>query len=152
MPRFFRRLAVGVFDLEDLRARTADLAAFVRAAAEAYRFRLDDLVAVGFSNGANLAASALLLAPGTLGGAVLFRATVPLEPVSRPALDGVPVLLAAGRSDPLVTPAQTRRLAALLTEAGADVTVHWQAAGHELSRDEIAIARDWLAERTAPRT
>jgi phospholipase/carboxylesterase/glyoxalase family protein len=151
MPRYFRRLADGVFDLEDLRARTAELAAFVRVAAGHYGFPAGGLVAAGFSNGANIAASLLLLAPGTLAGAILFRPMVPTEPEPRPDLAGVPVLIAAGRSDPIVPPAETQRLAALLRAAGADVTVHGQAGGHSIARDEVAVARDWLADRIAAR-
>ncbi len=147
MPRFFRRHPDGRFDLDDLRARTADLAEFVRAAVERHGLAGTERVAVGFSNGANIAASLLLLAPDTLQAAVLFRPMVPIEPAERPDLAGVRVLIAAGRSDPVVPPALPRRLAVLLREAGADATVHWQAAGHDLTRDEIAIARDWLGER-----
>lgn len=151
MPRFFRRLAEGVFDLEDLRARTAELAAFVRVAAGRHGFALAGVIAAGFSNGANMAASLLLLEPGTLAGAVLFRPMVPIEPEPRPDLSGVPVLIAAGRSDPVVPPVETERLAVLLRAAGADVTVHGQAGGHAIAREEVAIARDWLADRFATR-
>jgi predicted esterase len=149
MPRFFRRLAEGVFDLDDLRARTADLAAFVGAAAAGYGFDRRRVVAAGFSNGANIAASLLLLAPGTLAGAILMRPMVPLEPEQRPDLGGVPVLMLAGRADPIVPHAETERLAALLRRCGADVTLHWQPGGHGLAREEPALARDWLAEVTA---
>jgi predicted esterase len=147
MPRFFRRLAEGVFDLDDLRRRTRELAEFIVRASEHYGFSLHNLVAVGFSNGANIAASLLLLEPHALGGAVLFRAMVPLVPDPMPSIPGTPVLLSNGRSDPLVAPDETERLAALLRGAGADVTVLWQPAGHELTHGDVASARQWLRER-----
>jgi predicted esterase len=145
MPRFFRRLAEGVFDLEDLERRTHELASFVERAAAHYGFDRRHVVAVGFSNGANIAASLLLLEPSTLGGAVLFRAMVPLEPDPPPTLAGTPVLLSNGRSDPLVSLEETDRLAALLRRAGADLTVALQPAGHELSSQDIIQARGWLS-------
>jgi phospholipase/carboxylesterase/glyoxalase family protein len=149
MPRFFRRIAEGVFDLDDLRARTAGLGAFVRAAAERHRFDPARLVAVGFSNGANIAASLLLLEPGALAAAVLFRAMVPLEPGTRPGLAGTPVFLAAGRADPLVPAEETGRLADLLAAAGAEVTVNWAPGGHALAPSEVEAARAWLARHAA---
>ena len=145
MPRFFRRLAQGVFDLDDLRFRTRELAGFVVAAAAAYGFDPRRVIAVGYSNGANIAASLLLTHPGVLSGAVLFHAQVPLEPQEAPTLSGVPVFLTAGRADPIVRPSETERLAALLREAGADVTLRWQPNGHTLSPREVDEARCWLA-------
>lgn len=145
MPRFFRRLAEGVFDLDDLRARTAGLADFAGWAAGEYGFDPGQVTAVGFSNGANIAASLLLLRPGTLAGAVLFRAMVPLAPERPPALAGVRVLIGAGRSDPLVQPAEVERLAALLAAAGAEVAVHWEPGGHQLTAGDVSAARAWLA-------
>jgi predicted esterase len=145
MPRFFRRLAEGVFDLEDLERRTHELARFVERSAAHYGFEEQQLVAVGFSNGANIAASLLLLEPSTLGGGVLFRAMVPLVPDPLPTLPGTPVLLSNGRSDPLVALEETDRLAALLRRAGADVTLALQPAGHELSSQDIVQAREWLS-------
>jgi predicted esterase len=145
MPRFFRRLAEGVFDLDDLRFRTHELATFVAAAAAAYGFDPRRVIAVGYSNGANIAASLLLTHPGVLSGAVLFHAQVPLEPQEAPTLSGVPVFLTGGRADPIVRPAETERLAALLREAGADVTLRWQPDGHTLSPQEVDEARRWLA-------
>jgi phospholipase/carboxylesterase len=145
MPRFFRRLAEGVFDLEDLQARTHELADFVAAAASAYGLDPARVIAVGFSNGANIAAATLLLRPRTLAGAVLFRAMVPLVPEALPDLRGVPVLVSAGRLDRIAGPEQTRALARLLGEAGALVTVHSHEAGHTLTEGDIASARGWLA-------
>jgi predicted esterase len=144
MPRFFRRLAEGVFDHEDLVNRTNDLAEFVEAAIEEYGLGSRALFAVGFSNGANIGASLLLLHSGLLSGAVLLRAMVPFEPQNLPDLSGTPVYLAAGRSDPLIPPESTERLARLLQELGAEVTLDWQPGGHGIGREEIQAARDWL--------
>ena len=144
-PRFFRRLAEGVFDLDDLVRRTHELAAFVDRAATHYGFERRHVVAVGFSNGANIAASLLLLAPATLGGAVLFRAMVPIVPDPLPTLARTPVLLSNGETDPLISLEETERLAALLRRAGADVTLAWQPGGHELTAGDVDQARDWLA-------
>jgi len=149
MPRFFRRLAEGVFDIDDLRRRTGELADFVAAAARQYGFAPQNVIAVGFSNGANIAASLLLLRPGVLAGAILFRAMVPLEPDVPAVLTGTRVLLSNGRRDPIVPTAQADRLAALLREAGADVTVAWQPAGHELTQQDIDDARRWLDSRNS---
>jgi predicted esterase len=144
MPRFFRRLAEGVFDLDDLRIRTHELADFVEAAAQVYRRDPRGLVAVGFSNGANIAASVLLLRPRTFAAAALFRPMVPLVPDELPDLSGVPVLVSAGRLDPIVPQAQTTRLADVLQQAGADVSVHWEATGHGLAAGDLTAARSWL--------
>jgi predicted esterase len=145
MPRFFRRVAEGVFDLEDLSARTHELADFVAAAAKLHGFHPGRVVAVGFSNGANVAASMLLLRPRVLAGAVLFRPMVPLVPENRPDLTGVPIFIGAGRLDPIATPEHTERLAALLRESGAEVTVHWQPAAHTITEAEVVVAKAWLA-------
>lgn len=145
MPRFFRRLAEGVFDLADLTARTHELADFVGAAATQYGFDPYRVVAVGFSNGANIAASMLLLRPGILSAAVLLRPIVPLTPDPLPDLAGTPVLLAAGEHDPLVAPQETQRLAALLRQAGADVTVHLSPTGHNLVPGDLKAATAWFA-------
>jgi predicted esterase len=146
MPRYFRRLAEGVFDLEDLQARTHELADFAEAAARRYRLAFERIFAVGFSNGANIAASILLLRPQVLAGAILFRAMVPLVPETMPHLQGRPVFPAAGRRDPIVSPQETERLRRLLVEAGAEVTLHWEPAGHDLTPADIAVAREWLQE------
>ena len=145
MPRFFRRLAEGVFDQEDLVNRTHELAEFVERATSEYGLDPERLIAVGFSNGANIAASLLLLHPESLAGAVLLRAMTPFEPEASPELPGTPVYLAAGRSDPIVPPENTKRLAELLREAGAEVTLDWQPGGHGIGPQEIRAARDWLA-------
>jgi predicted esterase len=147
MPRFFRRLSEGVFDEEDLRLRSHELAGFVAAAATRFGFDAARVIAVGFSNGANIAASLLLLAPGTLAGAVLFRAMVPLVPDPLPVLTNTSVLLSNGRTDTLVQPAETERLAALLRSTGVDVTLVWQPGGHQLTQPDVDGARAWLEAR-----
>jgi phospholipase/carboxylesterase len=143
MPRFFRRLAEGVFDLDDLRTRTGQLADFVDAARREYG--LGPPIAVGFSNGANVAAALLLLRPGTVRGALLLRPMVPLVPEPLPALDGTPVQIVAGRSDPIVPPAGTEALAELLRTSGAQVRIAWLAGGHGLASEDLEIGQRWLA-------
>lgn len=144
MPRFFRRLAEGIFDEEDLKRRTDELADFVGAAAKHYEFAADQVVGVGYSNGANIAASLLLLRPETLRAAILFRAMVPLVPEKLPDLSLLRVWIGAGTHDPIIPTSETQRLVELLRGAGADVTIRFFDAGHNLTNDEIEIARDWL--------
>jgi predicted esterase len=144
MPRFFRRRAEGVFDLEDLKKRTNELADFVAAAAQHYGFASDNVVAVGYSNGANIAASILLLRPEILSGAILFRVMVPLVPERQPNLSAVRVWIGAGRSDPIIPISETKRLAEILRDAGADVTMRYFPAGHELTPADVEGAREWL--------
>ena len=144
MPRFFRRLAEGVFDLEDLKNRTNELADFVTAAAQHYGFAADKVVAVGYSNGANIAASMLLLRPEILSAAILFRAMVPLVPETQPNLSSVRVWIGAGTDDPIIPTSETKRLAELLRKAGADVTIRHFPAGHGLTMADVEAARDWL--------
>ncbi len=145
-PRFFRRLAEGVFDVPDLIARTGELAEFLRAASAHYGFDVTRVVAVGYSNGANIAASLLLLHPSALAGAVLLRPMVPLEPTVPPTLAGVPVYVSAGRLDPMVLESEPERLTELLRQGGAEVTLCWlDRAGHGLVREEIIDAAEWLA-------
>jgi phospholipase/carboxylesterase len=144
MPRFFRRLAEGVFDLEDLQTRTNELADFVAAAVRHYKLAADHIVGVGYSNGANIAASMLLLRPEIMRAAILFRAMVPLIPDKLPDLSSVHVWIGAGDQDPIVPSSETRRLAELLRRAGADVTIRFAKAGHGLTNDDVVIARDWL--------
>ena len=143
-PRFFRRIAEGVFDVEDLKLRAGELADFVVAAAGHYRFEPSRVVAMGFSNGANIASGLMLVRPGVLKGAILFRGTVPFEPDQDPQLSGTRVLISNGEIDPMVAAEDTKRLARLLQRAGADVEVHWQPAGHQLMPSDFAVAKTWL--------
>lgn len=144
MPRFFRRLAEGVFDLEDLKYRTNELADFVAAAAQHYGFTTDQLIAVGYSNGANIAASMLLLRPEIMRRAILFRAMVPLIPDTLPDLSSGRVWIGAGDQDPIVPASETKRLGEFLRRAGADVTIRFAQAGHGLTNEDVEAARDWL--------
>jgi glyoxalase family protein len=146
MLRFFRRLAEGVFDQEDLARRTDELADFIEAAATTYNLRRDGIVAVGFSNGANIAASLLLRRPRVLRGAVLLSPMVPFEPSTPPELDGTSVFIGAGRADTMVPQGQVMRLAEILREAGADVTLHWEPGGHEVSPGVVSAAQEWVAQ------
>jgi predicted esterase len=145
MPRFFRRIAPNVFDIEDLKKRTTELAGFVRLAADTYQFDAAKVIAVGYSNGANIAVSLMLLEPDVLTGGILLRAMVPLVPEKQPDLTGKSVLLMEGRFDQYVPVAQAEALANLLRSSGADVTLQWQETGHGLTAGEFDEARDWLA-------
>ena len=146
MPRFFRRLAEGVFDEEDVVRRANELADFIGTAATKYHFDQDQLTAVGYSNGANIAAAMFLLRPGTITSAVLFRAMVPLTPDTKPNLSGTRALICSGTHDPIIPVENAERLTAMLRAAGADVTLRLQNASHQLAYDEIAAAKNWLGE------
>lgn len=146
MPRFFRRIAEGVFDQEDLKLRTEQLRAFIKEAEAAYNLSLQRLVAVGFSNGANVAASLLLRYPNALAGAILIRAMVPFIPEVPPNLTGKPVLLLSGTADPIVPPENTQKLHDLLQSAGADVQLHWERVGHGLTKGDLTTAQTWFAQ------
>ncbi len=146
MARFFRRLSEGVFDPEELTFRTGELADFVAAAARQYELDSSRLTAVGYSNGANIAAALLLLRPATLRSAVLFHAMAPLVPERLPDLRGKKVFLASGRSDRLIPPRESEHLARLLEQAGAAVTVFWQPGGHSLTQAEVEAAAEWMRE------
>ena len=144
--RFFRRLAEGVFDLDDLRARTTDLIEFTGAAATAYGFDPARVVAVGFSNGANIASSMLLTSPETLSAAALFRPMVPFVPTQRVPLNGKRVFIGAGEDDPVVPRDHPYRLAELLQLCGAEVKTEWQPGGHTLTRADVSKAYEWMEE------
>jgi predicted esterase len=146
MPRFFRRLAEGVFDVEDLQQRTNELADFVAAATEHYNLAADQIVAVGYSNGANIAASMLLLRSETLRSAILFRVMVPFVPEKLPDLSSVRVWIGAGNQDPIIPTSETQRLVELLRNAGADVTIRFANATHALTDADVKTARHWLEE------
>ncbi len=146
MPRFFRRLAEGVFDLEDLKKRTNELADFIAGSAQHYELAADKIVTVGYSNGANIAASLLLLRPETLRTAVLFRAMVPLVPDNLPDLSSVRVWIGAGNQDPIIPTSETQRLVELLRRAGAEVTIRFANATHGLTDAEVKTAKKWLDE------
>jgi len=149
MPRFFARLAVGQLDIPDLLKRTDELAEFVTSASTAYGLDPDHILAVGFSNGANIAVSLLLRRAGTLRAAALLRPMLPYEPETTPQLQDVDVLIAAGESDPYSSPGQTARLAEILTEAGARVEAHVEpGAGHNLTQDDLVRLGEWVSRVT----
>lgn len=149
MPRFFRRLAEGVFDEEDLVNRTHELADFISTAAGHYGFSNRKVTALGYSNGANIAASLMLLRPGLLDRAVLLRAMVPLVPEKTSDLTGVDVFLASGISDPILPLENARRLAAMLRNAGAEVSHLELPVGHQLTSAELDAARNWLSQTSS---
>jgi len=149
-PRFFKRVALGVFDQADLAARTEELVTFVRQAAQVYGFDPTRVVAVGYSNGANIASSAFLRHPGIFARAVLFRPMVPFVPDPPPALNGMPVYISAGRVDPIVRRENTEELLRILNTSGASVTIRWEEAGHALTSGEVQGAADWLADLDRP--
>ena len=145
MPRFFRRLAEGVFDENDVRARAAELADFVAAARAHYRIAAP--IALGYSNGANIAAAVMLLQPETLAGGILLRAMTPLaklEAGGAAGLAGKPVLIVSGERDQIAQPTNAARLKAMLEAAGAQVDQRVLPGGHELSQADVTLARDWL--------
>jgi phospholipase/carboxylesterase len=143
-PRFFRRLAEGVFDIEDLKFRTNELADFVNVASKTYNFDLQHVIAVGYSNGANIAASMLLLRPEILSSAILFRAMVPLVPETLPDLTNKNIFMSSGVYDPIVSKQEAEKLFGLFKNAGAKVSLSWQESGHELTMEEIRKAKEWL--------
>ena len=142
MPRFFRRLAEGVFDEEDVRNRAHELADFILSARATYG--LAKPVAVGFSNGANIAAALLLLRPEILAGAILLRAMVPLSEPPDAALAQTPILLISGASDPIIPLSNATRLATMLKNAGASVQHETLPTGHNLTQQDMKIATQWL--------
>jgi phospholipase/carboxylesterase len=144
-PRFFRRLAEGVFDEADVIARARELAEFVSVAAQKHHFELKSLTAVGYSNGANVASAMMLLGALKPRGAILFRPMVPLSHPPQHSLEHCEILVSAGRFDPIATPGQVDALAHLLRQRKADVEVRMQESGHELTDEDVKTARDWLA-------
>jgi phospholipase/carboxylesterase len=148
MPRFFRRFAEGVFDLDDVAQRTHALADFIAAAAKQYGFAPGQLTALGYSNGANIAASLLLLRPEVLARAVLLRPMVVLQPEQLPDLSGRHISLLSGRHDPIVPVDHPPRLAEQLRRAGAQVDLHWLETGHQLTEADLAHAARFLGARS----
>ncbi|MDQ0903152.1 alpha/beta hydrolase [Paenibacillus sp. V4I7] len=144
MPRFFRRLAEGIFDEEDLIFRTKELYDFLDQAAVEHGFDRQNLVAIGYSNGANIAGSLLFHYPNALRGAILHHPMVPRRGIQLPDLSGIPVFIGAGQNDPICSPQETEELQKLLSEAGSTVAVHWEQAGHQLTRSEVEAAGTWF--------
>jgi predicted esterase len=146
-PRFFRRFSEGVFDINDLTEQTHALARFIDEASKAYRLERGNVVAVGYSNGANIAGSLLILHPGFLAAAVLFRPMVPFIPQTLPRLTGKPIMILAGTRDGVVPEAETVRLKELLDKAGADATLRWAEATHAITVQELVAAKEWLSAK-----
>lgn len=143
MPRFFRRLAEGIFDKEDLVFRTQELNEFLDEAAVTYDFDRDNIFAIGYSNGANIAASLLFHYKNAIKGAILHHPMVPRRGVKLPDLTGKSIFIGAGENDPLCLPKETLELKALLKEAHAEVELYWESNGHQLTNTEIDAARKW---------
>lgn len=145
MPRFFRRLRVGIFDEQDIRLRAGELKRFVAQAAEHYGLDQEKVFALGYSNGANMGAALLLLHPGTLAGAALLRPVLPLGPGTTPLLAGKKVFIAAGTKDPWAPIEKVEALVRLLQDSGCSVTPRWEPAGHELTERELAGLQEWAS-------
>lgn len=145
-PRFYRLISPADFEVTDLRVRADELASFVRTAAGVYHFDADNLVGVGHSNGANMAVALMLLHPSLLRAGILFRPQpqVPLISNPRPNFENRPILLVAGRNDVEIPSVEIEHLAELLRRSGANVTIKWHSGGHDLTNEEINLARDWL--------
>ena len=144
MPRFFRRLEEGVFDMEDLKIRTDELAEFIVKSSSAYKLDPERVIAVGYSNGANIAASVLLRRPEVLAGAILFRAMVPFIPTVMPDLSKKSIILLEGLHDPIVSKVEAQSLLELFTKTQSSVTLKWQNSGHNLTQEDIVTAKKWL--------
>lgn len=144
-PRFFRRLAEGVFDPKEVRSRAEELARFIRAAVITYRLDPTRVFALGYSNGANVASTVMFVEPGILQGTILFRPMLVYEPTERKDLSGSAVFVSAGRMDPIVPTASVERLVKLFELAHAEVTLKWQLVGHNLVPSEVSEAANWLA-------
>ena len=147
MPRFFKRLAEGVFDMEDLRLRTDELKQFIDQAAKQYSFNRNKVIAIGYSNGANIAANLLFRHEGSLAGAILHHPMVPDRDADIPNLQGVHVWAGAGTNDMMCPPAETEELQALLEAAGANVSVDWFDYGHQLTMVEVIAAKNWYKSK-----
>jgi len=146
MPRFFKRHSEGVFDMEDLRIGTRELAGFIKNSLVEYGIETDDLIAVGYSNGANIASSVIFSYPGLLKTAALFHPMIPFIPKTSPDLSGTRVLITAGRNDPIVAVEETEKLASLYRDYSAAVDLFWHNSGHSLTRGELEAAKSFLSE------
>jgi predicted esterase len=148
-PRFFRRIAEGVFDPKEVRSRAEELARFIRAAVVTYRLDPQRIFALGYSNGANVASTVMLIEPGVIQGSILLRPMVVYEPPEKNDLTGSSVFISAGRMDAIVPTDSVEQLADMFRAANADVTLKWQISGHNLVPSEIREAVDWYALQRA---
>ncbi len=144
MPRYFKRLAEGVFDEADLLYRTKELSDFLDDMSNTYQFDRKQVVAIGYSNGANIAASMIFHDQHAFAGAVLLKPMVPLRNIKLPDLTSLPIFIGAGKNDPLISGKETIELKEMLRKAGAQVEEYWGEAGHQLTREEILKAKDWF--------
>jgi phospholipase/carboxylesterase len=148
-PRFFKRLAEGVFDPKEVRSRGEELARFIHAAIAKYGLDASRIYALGYSNGANIASTVMLIEPRLLQGAILFRPMLVFEPEEQGDLSGASALISAGRMDPIVPVSSVERLVDLFESAHAEVSLKWQLAGHNLVPSEVREAAEWLALQRA---
>ena len=146
MPRFFKRLAEGIFDEEDLILRTKNLHEYLDAASKEYNFDRSNVIAIGYSNGANIAASLLFHYSNSLKGAILHHPMVPRRGIELPNLDHLPIFIAAGENDPICPLAETNELQTILKQAGANVHTHWENHGHSLTQTEVQAAAEWYQQ------
>ncbi len=146
MPRFFKRLAEGVFDIEDLKFRTKELNDYLNKASVKYGFDRNNVLAIGYSNGANIAASMLFHYEDVFKGAILHHPMVPLRGLKLPEMKNLPVFIGAGKNDPICSSEETEELSELLKDAGAKVTVHWEQNGHQLTQSEVEAAETWFSD------
>jgi phospholipase/carboxylesterase len=148
-PRFFKRLGEGVFDPKEVRSRAEELANFIRAAISKYKLNPERIFAMGYSNGANIASTVMLIDPGLFRGAILFRPMLVIETDGRSDLSGRGLFISAGQLDPIVPMKSVVRLVELFEASHAEVTLKWQQAGHNLLPSEVREAANWLALQRA---
>lgn len=147
MPRFFKRLAEGVFDLEDLQLRTEELKSFIDESAGKYEFDRDNVIAIGYSNGANIAGNLLFEYENVLKGAILHHPMVPRRGVELPGMSKTPVFIGAGKNDQMCPASESVELQDLLQGAGAEVELYWHSYGHQLTQDEVQAAKQWYQSK-----
>lgn len=146
MPRFFKRLAEGIFDEEDLIFRTKELYGFLDKASEKYTFDRRNIIAIGYSNGANIAASLLFHYQDALKGAILHHPMIPRRGIKLPDLTALSIFIAAGTNDPICSPQESEELTTILENAGAKVELHWEDKGHQLTATEVEAAKKWYSK------
>lgn len=146
MNRFFRRLAMGVFDEEDLESRTKELYQFVNEAAVEYEFDRKNVVALGYSNGANIAASMLYFFNDAYRAALLLHPMVPFHNRDMVELNQLPIFIGAGTNDPICPPDETHGLTNKIEAKNGNVTTFWGNAGHSLTKDEVEHALSWYQQ------
>jgi len=150
-PRFFKRMAEGVFDPKEVRSRADELARFIRGAVVTYRLDPARIYALGYSNGANIASTVMLVEPGIFRGSILLRPMLVYDPPEQNDLSDTAVFISAGRMDPIVPVESVEKLVKLFESAHSNVTVKWQLAGHSLVPSEVREASEWLALQRAAR-